>query len=196
MNSRNWRPDNKIVPNDLERWNVYDQQRRRLRFAAFDADCQSTAKRNSGTAFDSGSPDRTQRPSRDPPDDVRRVDLRSPNRGWPRGGWISQDDQGSPGRTGSAVPGSLIPAADKPSGQNPRRNVDNFQGRSNGRTCLFFAAFAPATKAHTPQSKLTRLADQFEPCPIKISISLSSVVDRADMSPRFVPPIGLKHRRD
>src|SRR5262249_30625586 len=71
-----------------------DQQRRRVRFAAVDADRQPAAERHPGPARDPGPPRRGQRAGGDPADDVPGADLRSPDHRRPRSGDVPQAAEG------------------------------------------------------------------------------------------------------
>ena len=99
--------DNKLQARRTARRHVHDLQRRRLRLAALDADRQPAAKRHPRPARHPRPPRGARRPGRDPPDDVRRPDLRPPHRRRPRGGHVPEADQRNDRRTDADAAGDL-----------------------------------------------------------------------------------------
>ena len=84
------------------RRHVHDQQRRRVRVVALDADPEPPAVGDSRPAQDRGPADRAGRPGGDPADDVRGALLRPPSGRRPRGGHVPRAREA--GDRGSRAP--------------------------------------------------------------------------------------------
>ena len=90
-----------------DRRHVHDQQRRRVRLDAVDADHQSAAVGDPRRACDQGARGRRERPGRRAADELPRAVVRPPDHRRPRGGAVAGRDQGSAGRSGAAAAGPL-----------------------------------------------------------------------------------------